>query len=99
MKESESEGRATTEGERRVEDAEGDQSPMAHSVVTLKRVNGQEPTLTHFHTSPSPASVPHTTQRSLLSSGLDHFSSSHTLVSAILHSLIVRADLYASKYK
>lgn len=53
MKESESEGKATTEGERRVGDAGGDQSPMAHSVVTLKRVNGQEPNLTHLHTSAS----------------------------------------------
>lgn len=49
MKESESDGRATTDGERRVGDAGGDQSPMAHSVAMLKRVNGQEPNLTHLH--------------------------------------------------
>lgn len=69
MKGSESEGRANTEGERRVGDAGGDQSPMARGVVTLKRVNGQEPNLTHLHTSSSlhlqRLSFPPTAQRSL----------------------------------
>lgn len=89
MKESESGGRAATEGERK----RGDQSPMARGVVTLERVNGQEPNLAHF-----PSSSPPTTVFFPL---LRHTASSHTLtlLGAILHLLIARADLHAGGYK